>query len=462
MLLGLLVRNPILPAVPILIWESMNHILPASLKFLSVIFYLEPLLPVEVPPSNELLTFFAIPADPVRPRSPCPACVLVSAAILLAACLRARSTEINYAASDPPAFPARPEEHGNPGPENVTKHGGMDDEVQLVAVSPRHAVLLAGELFALVERAPGRDFVVRTLARREANGLPLMAAELVIAGAETRAGPPRRGRAIPLHFRKTYFPGRLHGDPREEFDRQLLASELCPIPPPIGHEPDVFRSCLIPGQPYARLTPFGGEPPESNIAKAQKLPLAAAAGLWRLAEETAGPAPSLHGGGLAHGTPSCTTASSARRRSRPLLIDFEAAVRREAVDERRLGRAAASWTWRRCCARRSTCSVPSAASRARWASCRGRQLAALFQRPEPFPPRHRDAGPGLSAGARRPASDPAAGASSETARRNTPETWRSPARHPRPFSVPTDVSRRKALGGDSRSRYKSAERPRSG
>ena len=75
----------------------MNHILPSSLKFLSVIFYLEPLLPVEVPPENELLTFFAIPADPVASYIALPGLVLVSTAILLAACLRARSTEINYA-----------------------------------------------------------------------------------------------------------------------------------------------------------------------------------------------------------------------------------------------------------------------------------------------------------------------------------------------------------------------------
>jgi ABC-type transport system involved in multi-copper enzyme maturation permease subunit len=97
LLLGLLVKNPILPAVPILIWESMNHLLPASLKFLSVIFYLEPLLPVEVPPSNDLLSFFAIPADPVAGYIAVPGLVLVSTAILLAACLRARNTEINYA-----------------------------------------------------------------------------------------------------------------------------------------------------------------------------------------------------------------------------------------------------------------------------------------------------------------------------------------------------------------------------
>jgi ABC-type transport system involved in multi-copper enzyme maturation permease subunit len=97
LLVGLLARNPILPAVPILIWESLNHILPSSLKFLSVVFYLEPLLPVEVPPSNELLSFFAIPADPVAVYIALPGLLLVSGAVLLAACLRARRTEINYA-----------------------------------------------------------------------------------------------------------------------------------------------------------------------------------------------------------------------------------------------------------------------------------------------------------------------------------------------------------------------------
>jgi ABC-type transport system involved in multi-copper enzyme maturation permease subunit len=97
LLLGLLVRNPILPAVPILIWEAINHVLPASLKFVSVMFYLQPLLPVEVPPNNELLTFFAIPANPVASSIAVSGLVLFSAAILLAACLRARKTEINYA-----------------------------------------------------------------------------------------------------------------------------------------------------------------------------------------------------------------------------------------------------------------------------------------------------------------------------------------------------------------------------
>jgi hypothetical protein len=204
------------------------------------------------------------------------------------------------------------------------------DENRLIAVSPRHTVLLALELFPLVEKAPRQDFVVRTRARREANGLPLMTADLVIAGAETRRNHPA-AETYPFHFRKTYFPGRLHGDPRVEFEQHLLASQLGTTPPPIGYGPNVFRSCLVPGQSYARLTPFGGEPPENNIAKAQNLALATAAGLWRLAEETLAQLLILQAGGLAHGDAELHNCIVCPAPLEPILIDFEAAVRRGTI-----------------------------------------------------------------------------------------------------------------------------------
>jgi hypothetical protein len=205
------------------------------------------------------------------------------------------------------------------------------EDARAIAVSPRHTVLLAAELLPLVDKPPKQDFVVRTRARREANGLPLMTAELVIAGAETRRAHPPAD-TYPLHFRKTYFPGRLHGDPQVEFEGYRLASELCGTPPPIGYTPDVFRSCLVPGQSYARLTPFGGEPPDNNIAKAQKLPLATAAGLWRLAEETLEQVLLLHRGGLAHGDLELHNIIICPAPLEPILIDFEASVLREAME----------------------------------------------------------------------------------------------------------------------------------
>ncbi len=202
-----------------------------------------------------------------------------------------------------------------------------------IAVSPRHQVLLAREYVALVERAPQRDFVVRTLMRRQVGDLLLMTADLVIAGAETRALHPLAV-AYPLHFRKTYFPGQLHDDPEVEFDNHARANQIIPVPPPIGHTSKVFRSCLIPGTPYARLSPFSGvEPPEMNVPIAEKLPLASAAGLWLLAEQALAQLLTLQRGGLAHGDAELHNAIVCPAPLELLLIDFGGAVHRAAVDE---------------------------------------------------------------------------------------------------------------------------------
>jgi hypothetical protein len=206
------------------------------------------------------------------------------------------------------------------------------DEGRSIAVSPRHSVFLAAELCILIDAAPRKDFVVRTIARREANDMPLMAAELVIASADTRAAHPG-ARAYPLHFRKTYFPGRMHGDPKVEFDHHMLAYQLCSIPPPIGYGDNEFRSCLIPGQPYSRLSPFGGDPPENNIAKAEAQTLPATAGLWRLAEEMLAQLQLLHDGGLAHGDAELHNCIICPSPLEPILIDFESAVRRETLSD---------------------------------------------------------------------------------------------------------------------------------
>src|SRR5204863_3851181 len=91
LLLGLLFRNPILPAVTVLLWESVNHLLPAGAKLASVVFYLEPLLPVEVP-AQGLAALFSVPADPISAALAIPGLLLVCALILLVACLRVRQT----------------------------------------------------------------------------------------------------------------------------------------------------------------------------------------------------------------------------------------------------------------------------------------------------------------------------------------------------------------------------------
>lgn len=206
------------------------------------------------------------------------------------------------------------------------------DEEELVRVSPRHTVRLASEYALWVRKAPNKDFVVRTIMRREANGLPLVSADIVIAGTETRA-KFELAAEFPLHFRKTYYPGRLHGDPKHEFDRQTEASALIGIPPPIGYGPDVFRSCLLPGTPYNRLSPFGGEPDESNLVKARKLPLASAAGLFHLLASAFDSLQRLHEGGLRHGDAELHNLIVCPSPLELLLIDFEAAETRATVGE---------------------------------------------------------------------------------------------------------------------------------
>jgi|CZKU01.1.fsa_nt_gi hypothetical protein len=214
----------------------------------------------------------------------------------------------------------------------------MDDE-RLVEISPQRSVRLARELASLLERPQQNDYVVRTIARREANGLPLMSAEIVIAGRESREHHPLSV-TYPLHFRKTYFTARLHGDPAKEFENQSLASAILGIPPPIGFGPSVFRACLVPGRPYPRLSPFGLDPEEANLRAASKVHLASAAGLWGFMAGALKQLYALHDAGLAHGDAELHNLVVCPSPLEVIPIDFEAAVKRDDVDE-------AAWRTRR-------------------------------------------------------------------------------------------------------------------
>ncbi len=207
----------------------------------------------------------------------------------------------------------------------------MDDEDQLIQVSPRHSVRVGAEYAVWIKRAPRQDFVVRTIMKREANGMPLVSADIVIAGEETRDAYPL-AKSYPLHFRKTYYPGRLHGDPRQERDRQNEAAEILGIPPAIGATHQTFRSCFLPGSPYNRLSPFGAEPDDANLPLARKLPLASAAGLWRLLEEAFAALARLHQAGIAHGDLELHNLIVCASPLECILIDFEATVRKEELE----------------------------------------------------------------------------------------------------------------------------------
>lgn len=207
----------------------------------------------------------------------------------------------------------------------------MDEDFS-IAVSPRHSIRLALEYLGAVEKAPQRDFVVRTIAKREANGMPLMSAEIVIAGRETRAEFPL-AIEFPLHFRKTYFPGRMRGDPRTEFECQNLASQRLGLQPPIGATENIFRACLVPGKPLSILSPFQTEPEERNFRRARELGLDALAGQWRLTELAFDWITQLLNVGVSHGDAELQNFIACPTPLEVLPIDFEAAARKDALSE---------------------------------------------------------------------------------------------------------------------------------
>jgi len=91
LLVGLFFRNPIIPALVVYVWEWINGFLPALLKKISVVFYLQSLMPV---PADE--GPLAIVAAPISGWIATPGLVLFTAATLLVAGLRIRHMEIVY------------------------------------------------------------------------------------------------------------------------------------------------------------------------------------------------------------------------------------------------------------------------------------------------------------------------------------------------------------------------------
>jgi ABC-type transport system involved in multi-copper enzyme maturation permease subunit len=88
---GLFLRNPIVPALLIWVWELLNPFLPVLLKKISVIFYLQSLLPVRIAEGP-----LAIVADPTPAWLAVPGLLVFTAATLVAAGLRIRRMEIAY------------------------------------------------------------------------------------------------------------------------------------------------------------------------------------------------------------------------------------------------------------------------------------------------------------------------------------------------------------------------------
>jgi len=89
---GVFFKNPIIPAVAILGWESINLFLPPVLKKISVIYYLDSLCPVSIPPDSGI----AILADPASPWVAIPGIFALAAVMLFFAARKVSRLEVLY------------------------------------------------------------------------------------------------------------------------------------------------------------------------------------------------------------------------------------------------------------------------------------------------------------------------------------------------------------------------------
>jgi hypothetical protein len=98
---GLYVRNPIVPAAVLLMWEGANGVLPSVLQKMSILYYLQSLCPVPAPMDRDAPTLIRLLAAPAAPASRPGAILgllLLTAFVLWIASLAVRRMQISYGA----------------------------------------------------------------------------------------------------------------------------------------------------------------------------------------------------------------------------------------------------------------------------------------------------------------------------------------------------------------------------
>ncbi len=97
MLVGQHFKNPVVPALLIWGWESINFLLPATLKKISVIFYLQSFHPVPPPETQDgFLALFRVFADAPPAWLSILGFIIFTGLVILAAGWRARNMEVTY------------------------------------------------------------------------------------------------------------------------------------------------------------------------------------------------------------------------------------------------------------------------------------------------------------------------------------------------------------------------------
>ena len=95
--LSLIMKNPIIPAVLVLGWETFNPVLPTLAQRLSVTYYLKQLCPVSIP-ADGLMALFTVVSEPVSTFAAILGPIVLATLVLLLAAKFVRRLEISYVA----------------------------------------------------------------------------------------------------------------------------------------------------------------------------------------------------------------------------------------------------------------------------------------------------------------------------------------------------------------------------
>ncbi|MFB3814198.1 MAG: ABC transporter permease [Terriglobales bacterium] len=95
LLLSMMFKNPMPPAMALMGWEAINPLFPQLLQKLSIASYLRHLMPVSVP-AEGLFALLTVVAEPVRPWAAVTGVVLLTIVVVAFCCYRVRTLEINY------------------------------------------------------------------------------------------------------------------------------------------------------------------------------------------------------------------------------------------------------------------------------------------------------------------------------------------------------------------------------
>ena len=95
--LSLMMKNPVIPAILVLGWETFTPILPSLVQRFSITYYLKQLCPVSIP-AQGLMALFTVVSEPVSTFAAILGPIVLAVLVLLLACKFVRRLEISYVA----------------------------------------------------------------------------------------------------------------------------------------------------------------------------------------------------------------------------------------------------------------------------------------------------------------------------------------------------------------------------